>query len=424
MEPHVPPQGHQGAVRLLPGPAAGLFGAGSQGDPLAPGVHQADPAFVHLGGQAHSLKDALGAGHGRQQEIALLGELVDGHGRLPDKHQIAGQAADVGHAPQGHQAAHHRHNGVVDIGDADHRRHHGGGVALGPGARLAQGLVFGLENAQVGRLVVKDLDHLLAADHLLDVAVDVAQGGLLGGVVGGAALCAEPDIQEHGRIAHHHDQGQLPVEDEQQHQGARQLDEALDGHGKAVVQRVGHRVHVVGEIAHDVAVELGVEKAQRQRLDVGEQIPPDVVQHLLGGVDHSLGVAEGGQRPHPADGGGGQHPAGQGVHIPGAHAVDHRADHIGAQQVAQGADGDQHRHSQEQELVPAHIGQQGPEGEPEVFRLFTGDLPCCHRRRLLSSGNGRSPGRWGRRPAAGCGCPPRGCARPPAPRSCRCSSPR
>src|SRR5699024_651659 len=30
VEPHVPPQRHQGAVRLLPGPAAGLFGAGSQ----------------------------------------------------------------------------------------------------------------------------------------------------------------------------------------------------------------------------------------------------------------------------------------------------------------------------------------------------------------------------------------------------------
>ena len=272
--------------------------------------------------------------------------------------------------------------------------------------------------------MVKDLDHLLAADHLLDVAVHVAQGGLLGGVVGGAAFGAEPDVQEHGRVAHHHDEGQPPVEDEQQHQGAGQLDEALDGHGKAVVQRVGHRVHVVGEVAHDVAVELGVEKPQGQGLDMGEQVPPDVVQHLLGGVDHGLGVAEGGQRAHAADGRGGQHAAGQGVYIPVAHAVDHRADHIGAQQIAQGADRDQHRHRQEQKFVPPHIGQQGLEGEPEIFRLFTGDLSGWHLRRLLSSANGRSPGRWGRRQAARCGCPRRGCARPPAPRSCRCPSPK
>ena len=104
MEPHIPPQGHQLPVRLLPGPASGLVGAGGQDAVLFLRVHQADLTVVRLGGQVHGLKDALGAGHGSQQEVALLGELVDGHGRLPHKDQVTGQAADIGHAGQGHQA--------------------------------------------------------------------------------------------------------------------------------------------------------------------------------------------------------------------------------------------------------------------------------------------------------------------------------
>ena len=423
VEPHVPPQGDQGAVRLLPGPAARLFPAGGEDAVFFPDVHQLDLAFVHLGGQAHGLENPLGARHGRQQQVALLGELVDGQSRLPHKHQIAGQAADVGHPVQHHQAAHHRHDGVVDVGNAHHRRDHGGGVALGAGARLAEDFVLLPEHPQVLGLVVEDLDHFLAADHLFNVAVDVPQGRLLGGVVGGAAAGAEPDVEEHGRIAHHHDQGQPPVQDEQQSQGAHDLDEALDGHGKAVVQSVRHGVHVVGEIAHDVAVELGVEEPQGQGLDVGEQVPPDVIQHLLGRIHHGLGVAEGRQGADGKDDGGEDDTPGQGVDVPSPHAVDHRADHVGAQQVAQGAEGDQHRHRQEQELVPPHVGQQGLEGEPEILGLFTGDL-MRHLRPLLSSGSDRFPGRWGRWPAAGCGCPPHGCGRPPAPRSCRCPSPR
>ncbi len=90
MEAHIPPQRNQCALRLLPGPAAGLFIAGGEGALFLPRIDQPDLALVHLGFQAHGLEDALGTRHGRQQEVALLGELVDGHGRLTDEHQIAG----------------------------------------------------------------------------------------------------------------------------------------------------------------------------------------------------------------------------------------------------------------------------------------------------------------------------------------------
>ncbi len=271
--------------------------------------------------------------------------------------------------------------------------------------------------------MVEYLDDLLAGDHLLNIAVHIAQGRLLHRIVGGTALGAVPNIEEHGQIAQHHNEGQLPVEYEQHDQGARQLNKALDGHGKAVVQGIRDGVHIVGEVTHDIAVALGIEESQRQRLDVMEQVPADVIQHLLGGIDHSLGVAQGGQGTDAVDGGGDHNAPQKAGDVSVPHAVDHRANHVGAQQVCHAADGDQHRHRQEQELVPSHVGEQRPECESEMFGLFTRYCPrhrCC----LPSSENDKFPDRWGRWPAAGCGCPLHGCGRHPAPQSCRCPSPR
>ncbi len=413
LKAHIPPQGRQGAVRLLPGPAARLFRAGGQAAAALLHVDQDGSALVHLAVLVHDLEDPLRAGQGGQQEVGLLGELVDGHGGLAHKDQIAGQAAHVGGAVDGHDAAQHRHNGVVEIGDGDHRGHHGGRIALGPGARPAQGLVFLPELLQAGPLVVEHLHHLLAGHHLLNVAVQLTQGDLLPGVVFLAPLPAEADVAEHDHIAGRHHQGQPPVEDKQDGQGAHHLNEGLDHHGEAVVQRVGNGVHVVGEVAHHVAVAVGVEELEGQGLEVGEEIPPDVPQDLLGGPHHDLGVAVGGQDPQGVDARRHRHAGHQVGKGPGGQGVDHRPDHIGPQQIGQGADGDQHRHRQQQELVPPQIGQEGAQGVPQVFRLFRTELPGRHGHPLLSSETRRSPGRSGRRPAGSRGCPRRGPARPP-----------
>ena len=179
---HIPPQRHPGTVSLLPSPAAVRV------------PHQVHGAFILLGQLVHDGEHPLGSGQCRQQEVALLGELVDGHGGLTHKHQVAGKAAHVGKPLHGHITAQRRHDGVVDVGDAHHRRDHGSGVSLGAGTSLAQGFVFLLEAAQVFPFVVKDLDHLLTGGHLLDVAVQVAQMGLLLSVVAFAAAGAVPDV--------------------------------------------------------------------------------------------------------------------------------------------------------------------------------------------------------------------------------------
>ena len=47
--------------------------------------------------------------------------------------------------------------------------------------------------------------------------------------------------------------------------------EALNEHGKAVVQRVGDGVHVVCEIAHHIAVAAGIKKRRGRGLDMGNR---------------------------------------------------------------------------------------------------------------------------------------------------------
>ena len=97
MEPHIAAQWLQRYVRvggITPGPAAGDLGAGSQGAVgVLTHVHQLYRALVNFGRLLHGGKNTLGTGQRRQQEVALLGKLVDGQGGLAHKHQIAGQAA-------------------------------------------------------------------------------------------------------------------------------------------------------------------------------------------------------------------------------------------------------------------------------------------------------------------------------------------
>ena len=116
--------------------------------------------------------------------------------------------------------------------------------------------------------MVEHFDDLLAVDHLLDVAVQLAEAGLLLVVIRFAAPAAVSDVQEHGRIADGDDQRELPVEHKEHDERAGHLDEALYDHGEAVVERVGYGVHVVGEVAHDVAAVAAVEPDEGQVLQV------------------------------------------------------------------------------------------------------------------------------------------------------------
>ena len=341
-----------------------------------------------------------------------MGELVDGHGCLADKHQIAGQAAYIGEAFHGHIPPQGGHDGVVDVGDTHHRRNHSGGVSLGAGARLPKGLVFLPETVDVLLLMVEDLYHLLSCRHFLNISVQIPQSGLLFAVVRLAPLSAETDIEEHGHIAHHYHQCEPPVEDEEYGEGSHHLNKTLDHHGEAVVELVGDGVYIVGEIAHHVAVPAGIKEPDRQSLEMGEEVPADVEKDLLSRLDHGLGIPEGGQRAEQVDAGGERHASEKGLSSSADQVIDHGADHVGTQQICQRADGDQHRHCQKQVFVPPHVRQKGAQSISQVLRLLGAELTGCHGLSLLSSGIHRSPDRWGQMPAAPGECQPRGSFHP------------
>ena len=399
LKAHIAPQGNILSRRLMPGPAL-------------PCLFQTYGSLINLGGLIHNLKDTLGTCQRSQQEVALLGKLIDGRGGLTHKDQIAGQTARVGHPFQGHNASQDRDNGVVDIRDGHYRRDHGSSIALGSSTCPAQGLVFLVKNLHAGLLVVEDLYHFLSVDHLLDITIQIAQTGLLFGVVSPAAAAAEADVGKHGRITHNHHQGQLPIEYKEQNQGARHLNEALDGHGKAVVQRIGDGVHVVGEVTHNIAVPAGIKEAQRQSLEVGKQIPPNIQQHLLGRPHHGLSISKGTQHADPIDDHRQGNALNQGLHISRHQRVDHRTNHVGTQQIGSSTDGHQHPHCQQQELVPSQVGEEGLYRIAQTLWLFPAE-GSSHAAPLLSSEMRRSPGRWGHAPGAAGGFLPRGPCRHP-----------
>ena len=199
VEPHVAPQGNQLPARLLPGPDAGVEGGLGHGAVLLLcGPHQLDLALVHLRLRLHDLEDALGAGHGGEDGVHLLGYLGDGLAHLPGVLQEGRQIAQSeGPRLDGEDSAHTAGQGVVHIGQVAHDGHHDAAEDLGPGAGLAVGLVE-LVEALLGRgLVVEDLNDLLTLDHLLDIAVHRAHRFLLSGEIPAAAAADDLDHLQH-----------------------------------------------------------------------------------------------------------------------------------------------------------------------------------------------------------------------------------
>ena len=134
-------------------------------------LYQLHAAPVHLGLKVHSRKQALGTGQRIEQEVAELRKLVDGHGRLAHKDQVARERAHVGHAVNAEHTARHGDDGIIDVANHDGHGHHGVGIAHGGGAGTAKLVVAAGEAGDIRRLAVKDLDDLLARDHFFDISV-------------------------------------------------------------------------------------------------------------------------------------------------------------------------------------------------------------------------------------------------------------
>ena len=136
--------------------------------------------------------------------------------------------------------------------------------------------------------MIKDLDDLLARDHLFDISVQVAKRCLLGGKETLRTRARVARIQHNGRIAHERDNRELPVKDDEHSRSAHNLNGGLNHVGKTVVERLGDGVDVVGKEAHDVTRARAVKITERQHLDVRKQVAADIGDHALGRAHHNL----------------------------------------------------------------------------------------------------------------------------------------
>jgi hypothetical protein len=335
------------------------------------------------------------------------------------------------------------HQAVVAPGIADHHGHghHRVGVGLRGTTGAAQLLVARVKTSHVGLLVIKDLDDLLTRDHLFDISVQVAKRCLLGGKETLRARARVARIQHNGRIAHERDNRELPVEDDEHGRGADHLDDRLNHVGKAVVERLGDGVDVVGKEAHDVTRARAVEVAQRQRLNVGKQVAADIGHHALGRAHHNLRVAQSREHARGVDGSGKDNLLSEQFLAARCQTVDDGAHHVGTGKACDGRNRGKHTHCEQRELGVTHVGEQAAErlrqiggtGLSGCLRHGAHPLPWLevirwgqtktgHLRRLrrphppqTPSARHKSPGRCCRPPTVPRACPRRGHDRRPTP---------
>ena len=263
-----------------------------------------------------------------------------------------GMASHAHVSCDGQRRANHSHHGVVGVRDGHRRRHHCGCVRLGAGTACAQVLVESTEALEVLVLVVEDFHHLLACDHLLHIAVERAQGSLLLREEPLGAPAREAHVGDDDRVAGKRDEREPPVKHNEKHDGSHGLDCRLDHVGKAVVERLRDGVHVVGEVAHYVAVARAVEPRERQRLNVAEKVSANVKDHALRGADHGLGVANACGNARCVDGGSQRDKMDEARPVAGSHGVYHGFYHVRSGEVCPASHADQNRHGQK---LPAGV---------------------------------------------------------------------
>ena len=152
------------------------------------GGDQGDGAAVGFRGFCEQGEDPLRPGQSHGHHADLLGDLLDGHGegfgQGEEGHDDAG--GDAAHPGQGHAAAHQGQENVLQVADLVENGHEHVAVPVGHPGLVEEVVVFGGEPLGGLLFVTEDFDHLLPAQHLLNIAVDLPQRGLLAHKIPGA----------------------------------------------------------------------------------------------------------------------------------------------------------------------------------------------------------------------------------------------
>ena len=304
IEPHVAGQPGVGdgavVVGMLPGPDHGALGALGQGAVgVLLGVDQGHVAIVGFGLFIQQGEDPVGAGQTHDDHVDLVGHLADRAGELlghiqerhhdADTESHAGEA-DVGGAGQQQGTAHQCHDHVHHVADIAQQRHENVGETVAV-AGVEEDFVVDFVKVGLGSfLVAEDLNDLLAGHHFLHERLGVGQSDLLAQEIGGGALGDRTGGEDHADDANHHYKGQDDAVVDHNAEHHRQRDGGDENIGKALADKLAQGVDIVGVVAHDVAVTIGVKVPDGQVLHVVEHLLTHLFQGTLGDDGHHLRV--------------------------------------------------------------------------------------------------------------------------------------
>ena len=91
------------------------------------------------------------------------------------------------------------------------------------------------------------------------------------------------DKHKHEKKERFHDHGKPHAKYHHHDNRTRKHHKALDHGGEAIVHGLLDRIHIVSKAAHQLTVGMGIIIPKRQFLDVGKEMGPDLLYHLLRG---------------------------------------------------------------------------------------------------------------------------------------------
>ena len=194
--------------------------------------------------------------------------------------------ADGDPAMDGEITAQYAHGHIAQIAHkAEHRLHQAGQELAAP-AGCIELFVHLVEGFPAAFFPVEQPHHIVAAVHLFDVAVHMAQVFLLGPEVPLAAANHQGDDEEGQRQGDQAGQGHPSADGEHHHKDTQKGGDGGDHLGQALVQGGGDGVHIVGDQTEGFAVGGLVIKGQGQAVHFFVDLIPQLVGDLLGYAAH------------------------------------------------------------------------------------------------------------------------------------------
>ncbi len=285
---------------MLPGPCAGAFGGFGDGAVLRHHcVDQRYIAVVRFGLLVHQAQNTARTGQTHHDGVDLLGKAVHVAGELLGHVQEGNDDADgerhagnahVGCARQQEHAAHESYKSIEHIADVGNDRPQHIGIGVGTEAILKEGVVDPVKVLLALLFVAENLDHLLAVHHLLNKAFGAAHGLLLTDEESGRAAADLAGNKNHHHNAHQQYQRHPDAEIQHDAHDAGNDCSGLNDGGQGLGNKLAQGVDIIGVVAHDIAVLVGIEILDGQILHTVEHAAAHLAQKALSNHGHQLGM--------------------------------------------------------------------------------------------------------------------------------------